>query len=363
MLDAFVAAEGEPEVVMFSGDQPTIHHDILAMIDLAQARPINVVNLNTNGIRLASDRRFVAELGRRNRPGRRVNVYLQLDGLDAATHLAIRGRDLREIKQRALDNCAEVGLTVTLVAAIERYLSEHEIGPVIRTGLAHQRRPGRGLRPHRPGTRRRPHRRPQRCPGLRPHHGREVMRPRRALAATAAGLGLAAAAAGGYIGLVTGRLTLDLGVGRRTRPLGPLAVDIAAPREVAFEAAAAPYAERRPRALQEKVRIIDRGEDMVLAAHYTPVGRRLTAVTVESVTLDPPNRMGFRLLRGPVPHVVESFDFAATPEGTRLTYTGELGTDLGRAGQLWGNLVARSWEGAVRASLATIKAEAERRAR
>jgi uncharacterized radical SAM superfamily Fe-S cluster-containing enzyme len=137
MLDAFVAAEGEPEVVMFSGGEPTIHPDILAMIDLAQARPINAVNLNTNGIRLASDTGFVAELGSRNRPGRRVNVYLQFDGLQADTHLAIRGKDLREAKRRALDNCAAAGLTVTLVAAIERGLNEHEIGPVLRHGLAH----------------------------------------------------------------------------------------------------------------------------------------------------------------------------------------------------------------------------------
>lgn len=188
------------------------------------------------------------------------------------------------------------------------------------------------------------------------------MRPRLALAAAGAGLGLAGAAAG-YVGLVTGRLTLDLSIGRRTRPLGPLVVDIAAPRDVAFEAAAAPYAERRPRAMEEKVRIIDRGEDMVLAAHYTPVGGRLTAVTVETVTFDPPHRIGFRLLRGPVPHVVETFEFAPTQEGTRLTYTGELGTDLGRVGALWGDLVARSWEATVRASLETIRAEAERRAR
>jgi hypothetical protein len=137
MLDAFVAAEGEPEVVMFSGGEPTIHQDILAMIDLAQERPINAVNLNTNGIRLASDKRFVAELGRRNRSGRRVNVYLQFDGLELETHRAIRGRDLREVKQRALDNCGEAGLTVTLVAAIEKGVNEHEIGPVIRFGLTH----------------------------------------------------------------------------------------------------------------------------------------------------------------------------------------------------------------------------------
>ncbi|MFD0503444.1 radical SAM protein [Streptomyces chiangmaiensis] len=61
MLDAFVESEGEAEVVMFSGGEPTIHKHILDFIDLAQARPIRTVNLNTNGIRLATDRNFVAE--------------------------------------------------------------------------------------------------------------------------------------------------------------------------------------------------------------------------------------------------------------------------------------------------------------
>jgi 7,8-dihydro-6-hydroxymethylpterin dimethyltransferase len=137
MLDVFVASEGEAEVVMFSGGEPTIHKDILAMIDLAQQRPIKSVNLNTNGIRLASDRRFVAALGDRNRADRSVNVYLQFDGLEERTHREIRGRDLREVKQQALDNCTEAGLTVTLVAAIERGLNEHEIGSIIRFGLSH----------------------------------------------------------------------------------------------------------------------------------------------------------------------------------------------------------------------------------
>jgi hypothetical protein len=59
-----------------------------------------------------------------------------------------------------------------------------------------------------------------------------------AAAALAAGTAL-------YRGLVTGRLSLDLGVGRRTRALGPLSVDIAAPPEAVFATSAAPYAVRR----------------------------------------------------------------------------------------------------------------------
>ncbi|GAA2007252.1 hypothetical protein GCM10009799_38520 [Nocardiopsis rhodophaea] len=138
MLDTFVAAEGEPEVVMFSGGEPTIHKDILDFIDLAQQRPIKVVNLNTNGIRLASDRRFVDALAERDGHNRTsLNIYLQFDGFDEATHRAIRGKDLRELKRRALDNCAEAGLTVTLVAAVERDLNDHEVGDIIRFGIDH----------------------------------------------------------------------------------------------------------------------------------------------------------------------------------------------------------------------------------
>lgn len=174
---------------------------------------------------------------------------------------------------------------------------------------------------------------------------------------------LAGAGAGLYVGMVTGRVTVDLGVGRRERPLGPLAVDIEAPPEVVFAVACAPYAERRPRAMREKVEILARSEQMVLAAHRTPLGSRLTAVTVETVTFEPPHRIHFRLVRGPVPHVSETFELEPTPTGTRLTYTGRLGTDLGGPGARWGDLVARSWERAVDGSLATIRSESERRSR
>jgi hypothetical protein len=166
--------------------------------------------------------------------------------------------------------------------------------------------------------------------------------------------------AGAYVGLVTGRLTVDLGVGRRTRPLGPIAVDIAAPRDVVYDLASAPYAERRPRALQEKVQILERADGMVLAAHRTPLPSGLTAVTVETVTFDPPSRIGFRLVRGPVPHVVETFTFDDVDGVTRLRYDGELGTDLGWLGQGWGDLVARAWVSTVRASLEDIRSASER---
>jgi hypothetical protein len=178
--------------------------------------------------------------------------------------------------------------------------------------------------------------------------------------------GTVAAGTGLYVGLVTGSLTLDIGVGRSTRPLGPIELEIAAPRQVVYDVAAAPYTERQTRAMREKVQILERGEGMVVAAHLTPlsrvVGWQLMAKTVEAVIFDPPGQMGFRLLRGPVPDVSESFTFTQTaPATTKLRYDGQLGTDFWDLGARWGAVVARTWEDTVRRSLAQIKVEAERR--
>ncbi len=86
----------------------------------------------------------------------------------------------------------------------------------------------------------------------------------------------------------------------------------------------------------------------------------MKATTVETVRFMRPERVDFRLVRGPVPHVSETFFLESLGDSTRLTYAGELGTDLWALGQRWGDVVARRWEAVVAESLAAVKAEAER---
>jgi Polyketide cyclase / dehydrase and lipid transport len=158
-------------------------------------------------------------------------------------------------------------------------------------------------------------------------------------------------------------LTLDIGVGRRLRPLGPIALDIAAPPDVVFDVIAAPYLGRTPRAMRGKLEVIERGADLVLAAHHTPVAPGLTVTTVETVRFDRPHCISFRLVKGPVPHVLERYELRSSEIGTSFEYRGELGTDLWALGAYWGAVVAASWERTVASSLDAIRAEAERRSR
>lgn len=133
ILDNFVKTEGIGEVLQFSGGEPSIHPDIVAMMRAAQARDIRHIMLNTNGKRIAQDDAFLADLA-----DIRPAMYFQFDGFDSETYRLIRGElDILPEKLRALDRLAEIDCPVILVPAIERGINEHEVGPIIEFALAH----------------------------------------------------------------------------------------------------------------------------------------------------------------------------------------------------------------------------------
>jgi len=90
------------------------------------------VLLNTNGIRLAHDPSFAPKLAELD-----VRIYLQFDGVSATVHTAFRGRDLSATKNKALERCAQAGLTALLVAAVDAAVNLGEVGAVVRFGIAH----------------------------------------------------------------------------------------------------------------------------------------------------------------------------------------------------------------------------------
>ena len=98
--------------------------------------------------------------------------------------------------------------------------------------------------------------------------------------------------------------------------------------------------------MADKLRVWERGQDMVLAEHLTKVGR-LTTSTLETVRFERPEQIDFRLVRGPVPYVAETYRLREAPGGTCFTYSGELGADLWRLGEWWADRVAAPWEAAV----------------
>jgi tetraether lipid synthase len=126
ILDNFVRAEGDPEVVQFSGGEPSIHPEILGMLRAAKDKGIRYVMLNSNGVRLARDQEFGQELSRIG-----VVVYLQFDGFASSTFQTIRGLDLGNVKRDAITNLSKFKVDTVLVSTVQRGVNEEEMGAIV----------------------------------------------------------------------------------------------------------------------------------------------------------------------------------------------------------------------------------------
>ena len=128
MLDAVVRNEGRPDVVQISGGEPTEHPDFFTVLDLAKARPIRHVMVNTNGVRIAESEAFAERLAG-YMPD--FEVYLQFDSLEREPLLQLRGVDLRAVRKRAIERLNRHGISTTLVVTLKKGLNDGEIGGII----------------------------------------------------------------------------------------------------------------------------------------------------------------------------------------------------------------------------------------
>lgn len=128
MLDAVVRNEGEPDVVQISGGEPTLHPDFFAVLDMAKARPIRHLMVNTNGVRIANDEEFAARLTG-YMPG--FELYLQFDSFEREALIELRGADLRQVREQALGRLNRLGISTTLVVTLKKGLNDGEIGKII----------------------------------------------------------------------------------------------------------------------------------------------------------------------------------------------------------------------------------------
>src|SRR5215469_1060365 len=133
MLETLVASEGKPDLLQVSGGEPTIHPEILAILKLAKSKPIRHIMLNTNGIRIATDKAFVAELAKLM-PG--FEVYLQFDSMKREALENLRGADLRKVREQALAHLEEAGISTTLVCVVKKGVNDSEIGDIVRHALS-----------------------------------------------------------------------------------------------------------------------------------------------------------------------------------------------------------------------------------
>lgn len=122
---------GGPFNIQISGGEPTVRDDLDKVISLGREKGFSFFQLNTNGLRLAQEPDYCIEL----RQAGLSTVFLQFDGLDDDIYVKLRGRSLRDIKLRAIDNCRRAELPVVLVPTVAPGVNDHSLGEILRFAL------------------------------------------------------------------------------------------------------------------------------------------------------------------------------------------------------------------------------------
>jgi uncharacterized radical SAM superfamily Fe-S cluster-containing enzyme len=131
-IDRLVEVEGRPEVLQLSGGEPTLHPQFSEVLDYALSRPIDYVQINTNGIRLAHDAQLIQSLARHRQ---RLEFFFQLDGLNDDVALRLRGERLLDVKLRALEQLGQADLHVTLAVTLQGGVNDDQLGPLVQFAI------------------------------------------------------------------------------------------------------------------------------------------------------------------------------------------------------------------------------------
>jgi len=130
IINWIIESEGYVDLINITGGEPTLHPDLFKLLTLCQRKEIGRVTLNSNGLILANNERFVKQLAENN-----VYVILSFNTFDQEISKIMHGRDILPDKLKALDHLKKYDVQTTLLNVAVKDLNDKEIGQVIKLAL------------------------------------------------------------------------------------------------------------------------------------------------------------------------------------------------------------------------------------
>ncbi|HEX3101657.1 MAG TPA: radical SAM protein [Pyrinomonadaceae bacterium] len=129
MLDRAVSCKPRRQIIiLFSGGEPTIAPHFLESVAYAKKIGFYRILAATNGIRYAEDIEFCKAAKEAGQHG----VYLQFDGVSEEKNKHRGVGNLFDVKLKAIENLASVGIKVTLVTTIVNTINNDAIGDIVK---------------------------------------------------------------------------------------------------------------------------------------------------------------------------------------------------------------------------------------
>ncbi len=118
--------------VQFAGGEPTLSEHLHDYVKWADELGFRHIMVATNGLRFSRDPEFLKNLVDSGLK----TLYLQFDGVTERPYLEMRGKDLRNMKDKVLDAARYANLDgIILVPTIVKGLNDDELGGVIQYAL------------------------------------------------------------------------------------------------------------------------------------------------------------------------------------------------------------------------------------
>ncbi len=131
MYDVIANAVGTDGAVQITGGEPTCRKDLLDIIYMGREKGFWGIEINTNGLVIAAREGYLEDLVAAGLTG----VYLSFDGLTGDVYTATCGRDILDIKLRAIERCRAAHIQVVLSVAVVSGANDDQLGDLLRFAL------------------------------------------------------------------------------------------------------------------------------------------------------------------------------------------------------------------------------------
>ena len=121
-VDWIIESSQQVDLINITGGEPTMHPDIISILHECKRPEIGRITMNSNGIRLAQDYKLCQQLAEMG-----IYVILSFNTFDGNTSKQLHGRDLTEIKLKAIDNLTRAGVKLTLLNVMIHETNEDSI--------------------------------------------------------------------------------------------------------------------------------------------------------------------------------------------------------------------------------------------